>query len=42
MLGINGTPAFVIDSEIVPGAAPFNQLAELVKSVRDNGGCKFC
>jgi len=42
MLGINGTPAFVIDSEIVPGAAPFNQLADVVKSVRDNGGCKFC
>lgn len=42
MLGINGTPAFVIDSEIVPGAAPHDQLAETVKSVRDNGGCKFC
>jgi predicted DsbA family dithiol-disulfide isomerase len=42
MLGINGTPAFVIDSEIIPGAAPHDQLAETLKSVRDNGGCKFC
>lgn len=41
-LGINGTPAFVIDGELVPGAAPYDQLANSVKAVRENGGCKFC
>ncbi len=41
-LGINGTPAFVIDGTLVPGAMPYEQLATSVKTVRDNGGCKFC
>ncbi len=41
-LGINGTPAFIIDDTLVPGAAPYDQLVAAVKGVRDNGGCKFC
>ena len=41
-IGINGTPAFVIDDTLVPGAMPYEQLATSVKIVRDNGGCKFC
>ena len=41
-LGINGTPAFVIDDTLVPGAMPYEQLANSVKTVRDNGGCKLC
>ena len=41
-IGINGTPAFVIDDTLVPGAMPYEQLATSVKVVRDNGGCKFC
>ena len=41
-LGINGTPAFIIDGTLVPGAAPYEQLADSVKGVRDAGGCKFC
>jgi protein-disulfide isomerase len=41
-LGINGTPAFVIDENLVPGALPYEQLAASVKSVRDSGGCKAC
>lgn len=41
-IGINGTPAFVIDGTLVPGAMPYEQLATSVKTVRDNGGCKFC
>lgn len=41
-IGINGTPAFVIDGTLVPGAMPYEQLATSVKIVRDNGGCKFC
>ena len=41
-LGINGTPAFVIDDTLVPGAMPYEQLATSVKIIRDNGGCKYC
>jgi protein-disulfide isomerase len=41
-LGINGTPAFIIDDTVVPGAAPYDQLVSVVKGVRDGGGCKFC
>jgi protein-disulfide isomerase len=41
-LGINGTPAFVIDDIVVPGAVPYEQLAAGVSTVRENGGCKFC
>ncbi len=41
-LGINGTPAFVIDDNLVPGAMPYEQLATSVKIVRDKGGCQFC
>lgn len=41
-LGINGTPAFIIDGTLVPGAAPYDQLAASVKGVRESGGCKYC
>ncbi len=41
-LGINGTPAFVIDDNLVPGAMPYDQLATSVKIVRDKGGCQYC
>lgn len=41
-LGIRGTPAFVIDNTLLPGALPFEELAGVVKKVRDEGGCKFC
>ncbi len=41
-LGINGTPAFVIDDNLVPGAMPYEQLATSVKIVRDKGGCQYC
>ena len=41
-LGINGTPAFVIDGTLVPGAAPYEQLADSVKGIREAGGCKYC
>ena len=41
-LGINGTPAFVIDDNLVPGAMPYEQLATSVKTVRDKGGCQYC
>ena len=41
-IGINGTPAFVIDGTLVPGALPYEQLAASVKMVRENGGCQYC
>jgi len=41
-LGINGTPAFIVDQNLFPGAVPYDQLASSVKDVRDAGGCKAC
>jgi len=41
-LGINGTPGFVIDDEIIPGYVPKEGLAAAIKEVRDSGGCKVC
>lgn len=35
-LGINGTPAFVIGDELVPGAVSFDQLQALVAKARDD------
>ncbi len=35
-LGIEGTPAFVIGDELVPGAASFDQLQALVAKARDD------
>jgi protein-disulfide isomerase len=40
-LAINGTPAFVIDSEVVPGYMPLAGLQEKLAAVRANG-CKLC
>lgn len=41
-LAINGTPAFVIDKQVVPGYLPKDGLLAAVKDVRDNGGCTLC
>ena len=41
-LKIQGTPAFIIDETVIPGAVGFEALAAAVKQVRDNGGCKLC
>jgi protein-disulfide isomerase len=41
-LRIEGTPAFIIDDVLIPGAVGFDALAATVKSVRDQGGCKVC
>ncbi len=40
-LAINGTPAFVIDAEVVPGYLPIAGLVEKLTAVRANG-CKIC
>ncbi len=41
-LKIQGTPAFIIDETVIPGAVGYEALAAAVKQVRDNGGCKLC
>ena len=41
-LAINGTPAFVIDSKVVPGYLPMDGLMAAIDAVRAAGGCKLC
>jgi protein-disulfide isomerase len=41
-LKIQGTPAFIIDETVIPGAVGYDALAAAVKQVRDSGGCKLC
>ena len=41
-LKIQGTPAFIIDETVIPGAVGYEALAAAVKQVRDTGGCKLC
>lgn len=41
-LGIQGTPAFLIDDKLIPGAVGYQSLAGTISSVRENGGCKVC
>lgn len=38
VLGISGTPAFVIGDTLIPGAAPVARLAELIAKARQRGG----
>ena len=42
-LGINGTPHFIVDNKVIPGAPDdlYDQLSSLVGDVRKNG-CKVC
>ena len=41
-LAISGTPAFVIDSKVVPGYLPMDGLMAAINDVRASGGCKLC
>lgn len=41
-LQLNGTPAFIIDDEVVPGYLPLDGLVASITKVRANGGCKLC
>lgn len=41
-LSISGTPAFVIDTEVVRGFLPKEGLMSSVDKVRQGGGCKLC
>jgi protein-disulfide isomerase len=41
-LKINGTPAFIIDQTLIPGAIGYAALAATVDEVRKAGGCQIC
>ena len=41
-LKIQGTPAFILDETVIPGAVGYDALAAVVKQIRDSGGCKLC
>jgi protein-disulfide isomerase len=41
-LGIQGTPAFIIDQTLIPGAPGYDGLSSAVAAVKDAGGCKSC
>lgn len=41
-LYITGTPAFVIDKEVVPGYLPKDGLMASINDVRKGGGCQLC
>ena len=40
-MAFTGTPAFVVDDVVIPGAVPLEGLEQTLKSVRDRG-CKYC
>jgi protein-disulfide isomerase len=41
-LAISGTPAFIIDDNVIPGYLPADGLMAAIADVRNNGGCKLC
>jgi predicted DsbA family dithiol-disulfide isomerase len=41
-LGIQGTPAFVVDDQMIPGAIGHEALAQVIGEVREAGGCTIC
>jgi protein-disulfide isomerase len=41
-LSIQGTPAFVIDQTLIPGAPGYDGLVSAVAAVKEAGGCKSC
>ncbi len=40
-MAFTGTPAFVVDDVVIPGAVPLEALEQTLKDVRDRG-CKYC
>lgn len=41
-LGIQGTPAFFVDDQMIPGAVGHEALAQVIGKVREAGGCTIC
>ncbi len=42
LLGIQGTPAFLIDDQMIAGAVGHDALAQAIAQVRAEGGCSIC
>jgi protein-disulfide isomerase len=40
--GIQGTPVFFIDDQVIPGAVGHDALAQVIGEVREAGGCTIC
>jgi protein-disulfide isomerase len=40
--GIQGTPVFFIDDQVIPGAVGHEALAQVIGEVREAGGCTIC
>ncbi|HUE45121.1 MAG TPA: DsbA family protein [Aestuariivirgaceae bacterium] len=40
--GIQGTPVFFIDDQVIPGAVGHEALAQVISEVREAGGCTIC
>ncbi|HUE46697.1 MAG TPA: DsbA family protein, partial [Aestuariivirgaceae bacterium] len=40
--GIQGTPAFFVDDQMIPGAVGHEALAQVIGEVREAGGCTIC
>jgi protein-disulfide isomerase len=40
--GIQGTPVFFIDDQVIPGAVGHEALAQVIGEVREAGGCAIC
>ncbi|MGI9413948.1 MAG: DsbA family protein [Hyphomicrobiales bacterium] len=41
-VGINGTPAFIIDDRLIPGALGLDTMQSQIAEIRKNGGCAVC
>jgi protein-disulfide isomerase len=42
VLGIQGTPAFIVGEQLFPGAVGYDKLVEAIEKVRKDGGCRIC
>ncbi len=41
-LALSGTPAFIVDTKLIPGYTELANLQAMLADVRANGGCKVC
>lgn len=41
-IGVNGTPGFVADEQLIPGAVGIEALTAMIADIRAKGGCKIC
>jgi protein-disulfide isomerase len=41
-IGVEGTPGFIVDETLIPGAVGVDALTAMIADIRANGGCKLC